>query len=81
MLFDSPPLTRRWRLPGWGVGLMLLAGTSAAEPKAQARDSKIGTTTARFVAVKPPAATQTSKSVGERGGLNPGNVADPGFGQ
>src|SRR6185295_19966321 len=66
------------RLWAWGVAVMLLAGTSAAEPKAKTANG--ATATAGFVAHKPPSSTQTSKSVAERGGVNPCNTADPGFG-
>ncbi len=50
------------------------AGTSAAPAKQGA------TSPAGFVAKKPPRSTQSSKSVAERGGVNPCNTPDPGFG-
>lgn len=56
---------------GLVAGLGLLSRTLLAEPK---------TVGAAFVARKPPKATQVSKSVEERGGVNPCNTSDPGFG-
>ena len=60
---------RSVRLVACGVAVMLLAGTGAAEPKA--KEGKGATTTAGFVAHKPPSSTQTSKSVAERGARAP----------
>lgn len=54
-----------------GCVAALVASGAGAEP---------ATRTAGFVAKKPAAATQVSKSVAERGGLNPCNTSDPGFG-
>ena len=53
------------------AGLGLLAGEVYAEPK---------TVKAGFVAKKPSRSTQVSKSVAERGGVNPCDTKDPGFG-
>jgi hypothetical protein len=53
------------------LGVVLVAGVSGAEAK---------TTMVRFIAKKPALATQVSKSVAERGGVNPCNTRDPGFG-
>ena len=76
-------LPRRSRLKAWGAAVMLLAGTGVAQPgaaPAKTKEAKGETTTAGFVAHKPPSSTQMSKSVAERGGVNPCNTADPGFG-
>jgi hypothetical protein len=70
---------RRFRLLPWAGGVLLLAGGAVAEPKKPEADKK-PTVTAGYVAVKPPASTQTSKSVAERGGVNPCDTKDPGFG-
>jgi hypothetical protein len=67
----SPPWSR-WL--GVGLGVALLSGPSWAQPNPGA------TSPASFIARKPPASTQVSKSVAERGGVNPCNTADPGFG-
>jgi hypothetical protein len=53
------------------LGVLFVAGVSGAAPK---------TKTVGFVARKPAAATQVSKTVAERGGVNPCNTKDPGFG-
>jgi hypothetical protein len=53
---------------------LLSAGAGAAEP------GRGTTAPAGFVPKKPPRSTQVSKSVAERGGVNPCNTADPGFG-
>jgi hypothetical protein len=67
-------LLPRWRrLLAAGAAMWLLAGTSGAQ-------SKGGTSTAGFIAVKPPRSTQVSKTIAERGGVNPCNTPDPGFG-
>jgi len=69
----------------WLAGTLTLALPVLAEPFAPgaAAKSKAGqhpTVPANFEAVKPPRATQVSKSVAERGGVNPCNTKDPGFG-
>jgi hypothetical protein len=56
---------------GLVAGLGLLPSRLLAEPK---------TVGAAFVARKPPKSTQVSKSVEQRGGVNPCNTSDPGFG-
>jgi hypothetical protein len=61
------------RLSVWGLAWLLCAGAAPAQVKKP-------NLSVSFVAKKPPASTQTSKSVAERGGLNPCNTPDPGFG-
>jgi hypothetical protein len=56
---------------GLWAAASLLVERAGAEPK---------TVKAGFVAKKPPSSTQTSKSVAERGGVNPCDTRDPGFG-
>jgi hypothetical protein len=63
-----PPVSSR---RAFGVGALLSLVASAASA-VSARPS--------FVAQKPPRATQSSKSAKERGGVNPCNTKDPGFG-
>jgi hypothetical protein len=63
---------RNCRLWAMGLASLLVAGAGVAEPKP--------TVNASFVAKKPPASTQVSKSVAERGGVNPCDTKDPGFG-
>src|ERR1041384_7531693 len=69
----SRTLRQRIRLGACCLALGLCAAGSSAQ-------SKQPTLSASFVAKKPPASTQVSKSVAERGGVNPCNTADPGFG-
>jgi hypothetical protein len=64
----------RWLQRAVVAALCLAAGASAAQPK------RGPTTAAGFVAKKPPRSTQISKTVAERGGVNPCNTPDPGFG-
>src|SRR3954462_10595316 len=75
---------RRLRRSVWAIGPWLLAGTVGAQPKAKTdkddKSEKAATSNASFVAKKPPPSTQVSKSVAERGGVNPCNTDDPGFG-
>jgi hypothetical protein len=59
------------RTLGLWLGASLVAGRATAEPK---------TVKAGFVAKKPPRSTQVSKSVLDRGGMNPCDTKDPGFG-
>jgi hypothetical protein len=61
------------RLVAWGLAGVLATGVGAAQPKPV-------TVNASFVAKKPPASTQNSKTVAERGGVNPCDTKDPGFG-
>jgi hypothetical protein len=82
------------RLVRWALlcgALASAAGSACAEPKA-VKPQKRETVTAGlnqqapaapsgpFVAGKPAASTQVSKSVAERGGVNPCATEDPGFG-
>jgi hypothetical protein len=67
LIWTSALLPRKWRLSA--AAAVLVAGVAGAETKA-----------AGFVAKKPVAATQVSKTVAERGGVNPCNTKDPGFG-
>jgi hypothetical protein len=53
-------------------------GSSLVAHGARAAESK--TVSAGFVAKKPPKSTQMSKTVAERGGVNPCDTKDPGFG-
>jgi hypothetical protein len=53
------------------LALSLVAGSAGAEG---------ATKTVGFIAKKPPASTQVSKTPAERGGVNPCNTSDPGFG-
>ncbi len=55
-----------------------MAGLSLVAERAEAEGKK--TVGAGFVAKKPSRATQISKSVAERGGVNPCDTKDPGFG-
>jgi hypothetical protein len=57
----------------WSVAWLLCAWAAPA-------DAQPPSLAASFVAKKPPASTQTSKTVAERGGVNPCNTPDPGFG-
>jgi hypothetical protein len=76
-----PVFTSPLGLRALAAGVMLLAGTGAAEPKAKSGSAdKEATSNASFIAKKPPKSTQVSKSVAERGGVNPCNTDDPGFG-
>jgi hypothetical protein len=68
---QDPALARR---------TLLLWGAAALWGKRAGAEDRGSTRSASFVAKKPPASTQTSKSVAERGGVNPCNTADPGFG-
>lgn len=61
------------RLVAWALAGVLAAGVGVAQPKG-------AVVNASFIAKKPPASTQTSKSVAERGGVNPCDTKDPGFG-
>ena len=63
-------LRRAWRRVVLGGALALVAGSGLAHGK---------TATVGFVAKKPLASTQVSKTVAERGGVNPCNTKDPGF--
>lgn len=63
----------RARLRAFGLAALLVSGSSVAQGKKP-------TVSANFVAQKPPASTQISKTVAERGGVNPCNTPDPGFG-
>jgi hypothetical protein len=85
------PLRQARQLWAAGVSLLLCAGTGAAATKAAEKAAatkaaeakpadKKPTVAASFVAKKPPASTQVSKTVAERGGVNPCDTADPGFG-
>ena len=60
---------RAWHRLVLGGGVALVAGDALAQSK-----------TVGFIAKKPPASTQVSKSPAERGGVNPCNTKDPGFG-
>src|SRR5689334_2133247 len=80
------PFRQAGRLLAAGFAIVLGSGTGAAETKAsgakvaETKAEKKPTATASFVAKKPPASTQVSKTVAERGGVNPCDTADPGFG-
>lgn len=63
----------------WGLSIVLGAGLAGAQPRGK-RSESAGTAQASFVASKPPASTQVSKSAAERGGVNPCDTKDPGFG-
>lgn len=67
----SSPVAFSRRTFGLMAGLSLVGGAAAAQPK---------TVKAGFVAKKPPRSTQVSKSVADRGGVNPCDTKDPGFG-
>src|SRR6185436_15896178 len=84
------PLRQARQLWAAGFAILLGAGTGAAETKAAATKpaaetkaaatkpaDKKPTGAASFVAKKPPASTQVSKTVAERGGVNPCDTADP----
>lgn len=59
---------------------LLLGGALALVGRGAGAQAKGATQRASFVAKKPPSSTQVSKSVAERGGVNPCNTDDPGFG-
>ncbi len=60
------------QLSAWALAWVLCAGVGLAQAKKPL-------VSASFVAKKPPASTQSSKTAAERGG-NPCNTPDPGFG-
>lgn len=68
----SPPRLA-FRLAAWGLAASSSVGVGLAQ-------NKPPTVHASFIARKPPAATQVSKTAAERGGVNPCNTPDPGFG-
>lgn len=73
MLSGVAPLRLRLRQAALLAVSVLMAGASVAGPRG-------ATSPAGFVAKKPPPSTQSSKTVAERGGVNPCNTPDPGFG-